>query len=301
VAGFTADLVNKSTKTRSATQIAETIDQVGGSLEASANMESTSISARGLTDSVNVLFELMNDVVMNATFSAEELGRAQQQSESNLVANMQDPDFLADAVFERAIYGAHPYGHLQGGTLASIPRIRRDDLVTFRDTYYAPNISALAIVGDLPTAESFRLAEQWFGAWPKKDIPQRTETDIEPVGRAFDRRQTGFGQTKIRVGPPRSKKDPDYFNVLVASYVLGDRIGPAVSGAARRTRFDIGAMRQSSRIEDRVSFIGPRILARRKPRRPSTLCWSKSINSAPAKCPPMNFRMRSRTSSEAFP
>jgi len=224
VAAFTADLLNKGTKTRSATQIAETIDQVGGSLEASASMESTNVVTRTLTDSVNVGFELMNDIVMNPAFAADELARAQQQSESNLVANMQDPDFLADAVYERVIYGNHPYGHLQGGTLGSIPKIRRDDLIKFHDTYYAPNVSALAIVGDLPTAESFKLAEQWFGGWQKKDVAARTDAEIPKFNgrRVVVVDKPDSVQTEIRVGHTTvSRKDPDYFNVLVASYVLG--------------------------------------------------------------------------------
>jgi zinc protease len=187
-------------------------------------MESTNVTARTLTDSTDVAFELMNDIVMNPAFSAEELGREQQQSQSNLVANMQDPDFLADAVFERVVYGRHPYGHLQGGTLGSIPKIRREDLVKFHETYYAPNISALAIVGDLPTADSFKLAEQWFGAWPKKDIPKSVDNEIPKLdGRqivVIDKQDSV--QTEIRVGHTTvGRKDPDYFNVLVASYVLG--------------------------------------------------------------------------------
>ncbi len=224
VAAFTADLLNKGTKTRTATQIAETIDQVGGSLEASATMESTNITTHALADSINVAFELMNDIVMNPAFAAAELARAQQQSQSNLVANMHDPDFLADAVFERAIYGNHPYGHLTGGTLGSIPKIRRDDLVKFRDTYYAPNISALAIVGDLSAQDSFKFAEQWFGGWPKREVPQRDDSSIPKMeGRhvvVIDKPDSV--QTEIRVGHTTvGRKDPDYFNVLVASYVLG--------------------------------------------------------------------------------
>src|SRR5262249_51319817 len=54
VAAFPAALLNKATRPRTATQIAESIDQVGGSLEASANMESTYVTARALTDSINV-------------------------------------------------------------------------------------------------------------------------------------------------------------------------------------------------------------------------------------------------------
>jgi zinc protease len=224
VAAFTADLLNKGTKTHTATQIAETIDQVGGSLEASASMESTNITARALADSVNVAFELMNDVVMNAAFSPEELARDQQQAGSNLIANMQDADFVADAVFERVVYGMHPYGHLQGGTLGSIPSIRRDDLVKFRDTYYAPNISALAIVGDLPTSESFKLAEQWFGSWQQKEVPQFSDVEVPKLDgrRIVVINKPDSVQTEIRVGHTTvARKDPDYFNALVTSYVLG--------------------------------------------------------------------------------
>jgi zinc protease len=125
VAALTASLLNKGTAKRSAPEIAAAIDQVGGSLEASANMESTSVTARVLTDSIGLAFELMNDVVMNPAFSPDELDRERQQAESNLTANMQDPDFVADAVFERVLYGQHPYGRPPGGTLGSLPKIRR--------------------------------------------------------------------------------------------------------------------------------------------------------------------------------
>ena len=224
VAAFTADILNKGTKTRSATDIAETIDQIGGSLEASSDMESTNISAGVLTDSVNVGFELMNDIVMNPAFAPQELARAQQQAMSNLVANMQDPGFLADAAFSRVVYGGHPYGHLETGSLSSVPKIRREDLARFHDTYYAPNISALAIAGDLSTPDAFKLAEQWFGSWPRKDVPAAANPPVPNVqGRrivAIDKPDAV--QTEIRVGHASlSRKDPDYFRLLVASYILG--------------------------------------------------------------------------------
>ena len=224
VAAFTADLLNKGTKTRTATQIAEAIDQVGGSLEAGADMESTTISASVLTDSAGLAFELMNDILMNPAFAQDELSRTQQQTLSGLVANLEDPDFIADVAFERAVYGSHPYGHLENGTLNSIPKIRRTDLIKFQQTYYAPNISALAIAGDLPAAEAFKLAEQWFGSWPKKDVPKMETPEVaNPGGRrivVIDK--PDLVQTEIRVGHTTvRRKDPDYFNVLVASYILG--------------------------------------------------------------------------------
>jgi zinc protease len=233
VAAFTADLLSQGTKTRTATQIAEAIDQIGGTLQGSADMESTTVSAAVLTDNVGLAFELMNDVVMNPAFAQDELARSQQQSLSGLTAEMEDPDFIADAVFQRTIYGAHPYGHLASGTLSSVPRIKREDLIKFHQTYYAPNIAALAIVGDLKTADAFKLAEQWFGSWPKRDIPHRRDPELPTFQgrRIVVVDKPDAVQTEIRVGQTTiRRKDPDYFNVLMASYVLGG------SGSGRLNR-----------------------------------------------------------------
>ena len=224
VASFTAGLLNQGTKTKSATEIAETIDQIGGTLSASADMESTILGASVLKEHAKIAFELLNDILMNPAFDDEELDRMKQQALSNLTSNMDDPEYLADAVFARAMYGKYPYGHPADGTLDSVPAIERDALVKFHDAYYAPNIAALAIVGDMPTAEAFRMAEQYFGAWKMKSVPPLPQaTPARPTSRkivVIDKPDAV--QTEIRVGKVTvSRKDPDYFNILITSYVLG--------------------------------------------------------------------------------
>jgi len=239
VAAFTADLLNQGTRTKTATQIADAIERVGGTLQANADMESTSVSAAVLTDNTGLAFELMNDILMNPAFALDELARSQQQSLSGLAAQLEDPDFIADAVFNRQIYGKHPYGHLEAGTPESIPKIKRDDLIKFHDTYYAPNISSLAIVGDLKAADAFKLAEQWFGSWQKKDVQRRTEAELPKFqGRhivVIDKPDAV--QTEIRVGQTSvPRKDPDYFNLLMASYILGGSAGGRLNRTLRVER-----------------------------------------------------------------
>jgi len=79
-------------------------------------------------------------------------------------------------------------------------------------------------VGDLSTAEAFNVAERWVGSWTKKDVPQ---PDTQNVPKSEGRQVVVIDkpdavQTEIRVGQTTvRRKDPDYFNVLVASYVLG--------------------------------------------------------------------------------
>ena len=126
------------------------------------------------------------------------------------------------------------------GTLRSIPAITREQLTRFHETYYAPNISALAIVGDLSAAESFKLAEDWFGSWAAKAVPSLDLTSTPPLR---ERQITIVDkpdavQSEIHAGQLSvSRKDADYFNVLIASYVLG---GSASSRLNRTLRVERG-------------------------------------------------------------
>jgi zinc protease len=224
LAAFTAGLLNQGTESRTAVQIAESVDRIGASIEASADMESTTIAASGLQENTTTLLELMTDMLLRPKFGEEEIGRNKQRALSSLEANMEEPEYIADAVFDRVLFGSHPYAHPVEGTLQSIASIQRPDIVAFHQAFYAPNISALAIVGDLPSSESFKLAERYFGAWKKREAPKpQLAAPAKPTARRIvvvDMPDTV--QTEIRAGQLTvSRNDPDYFKVLVANYVLG--------------------------------------------------------------------------------
>ena len=68
-------------------------------------------------------------------------------------------------MFERLVYGFHPYGLPGTGTPTSIERITRSDLVEFHARYFAPNNCILAVVGDVAPAEAFAAVERAFGGW----------------------------------------------------------------------------------------------------------------------------------------
>ena len=228
LATFTTALLDTGTTTRSAQEIAESVDMAGGELSTRAAREAIIVSASVLKDSTGLAFELMTDIVLNPAFAPGEIERLRQQSGSGLVANLQDPDFIADAAFIVALYGTHPYAHPAGGTMDSNGRIGREDIVRFHETYFAPNTSALAIAGDLTPEEAFALAEEWFGAWERKDVPTPDVSKLDefegPKIVVIDNPDSV--QTEIRIGQVTVvRKDPDYFPVLIASYVLGGASG----------------------------------------------------------------------------
>ncbi len=120
VAYLAASLLDQGTTTKNAEQIATTIDSIGGAIGSGAGSDYTSITAAVMKDSLGVALDLVSDLARNPAFAHEEIERQRQQMLSGLKVSYDDPDYLAGVVFDRLVYGFHPYGKPDSGTPASI-------------------------------------------------------------------------------------------------------------------------------------------------------------------------------------
>ena len=91
-----------------------------------------------MKDSLGLGFELLSDVVRNPAFKPDELERQREQAMSGLKVSYDDPDYVAGLVFDRLVYGFHPYGLPNSGTPESLQSLTVADLRQFHNTYYAP-------------------------------------------------------------------------------------------------------------------------------------------------------------------
>jgi zinc protease len=236
VSAFVASLLNLGTTTRTAGQIATAIDSAGGVMGVGSGNELSFVSGAVIKDRTELALELAADVARNPSFTQGEMDRQRRQVLSSLQVNLDDPDFIANAVFQRLIFGFHPYG--RPTTPESIAKITRDDLVQFHRTWYVPNNALLAIVGDLTTDEAFAAAEKAFGSWARKDVPETTPTEPPPPTRrviVVDR--PGSAQTEIRVGHlgiPRT--DPEFVTTDLLVRILGGEGANRLFGVLRSDR-----------------------------------------------------------------
>jgi zinc protease len=224
VASMAASLLTEGTDKRSAQQIAEAIDFVGGSLSATASDDSTAISVTVVQKDFDLGMDLLSDVTLHANFQLEELERQRRQLISNLQVNYDDADYLASAVFQKIVFGQHPYGLPNEGTPLSANMITRDDVVKFRDAYYAPNTALLAFAGDVTPDAAFAAAEKYFGGWQSKSVPASASSPAQVLSglhiTVVD--QPDAVQTQIRVGKPGVRRaDPNFFPLYVADRVFG--------------------------------------------------------------------------------
>ena len=84
-----------------------------------------------MKDSFDAGLRMLSDMARHPAFAPAEIERQRQQILSGLQVSLEDPEYVADAVFDRLVYGSHPYGVPQSGTPRRSPRITRDDLVAF--------------------------------------------------------------------------------------------------------------------------------------------------------------------------
>ena len=257
VAALAATLLDQGTTTRTAEQIANAVDSIGAALGTGAGSDLSFINAVVMKDSLNFGLDIVSDVAQHPAFAPEEIERQRQQSLSGMRVSYDDPEFLANVVFDRLVYGFHPYGRPQSGTPETLAALTRDDLLAFHRAWFGANNAILAIVGDVTAEEAFAGAERAFGRWTKAEAePARAVDPPPPTRRVVVIDKPGAVQTEIRVGNIAiARKHDDFMALDLTAKVLGGeganrlhRVLRSERGLTYGASADFNALKQSGDI-----------------------------------------------------
>ncbi len=239
VADFMAELLTKGTTSRSAAEIAETIESAGGSVGSSAALEWVSLTVNGLSTEADLAFDLLADMARHPTFPEEEFGVVKEQTLTFLEQDEVDPDTLANRQFGRIAYGGHPYGYYT--SRETVEDLSRADVVDFYDTYFKSNNALLVVVGDTTAEEAQAQIERVFADWEPGDVPDFLDYPEAEVGDTsviylVDRPDSE--QATIQVGNKGiNARNPDRYALEVVNTALG---GGASSRLFENLREDKG-------------------------------------------------------------
>ena len=222
LSALVAELLTKGTKTRTADQIAAQIEGAGGSIGASADDDFLTITTGVLTDHADLAFELLGDVVRNATFPASEVDLARTRYVSNYQAQLAQPEVVADWFFASEVYGAHPYG--RHATADTYRAITRDDVVRFAAERLRPSGALLVVAGDIDLAQVRGLADRHFAGW--RGAPPASAAPPAPAAKAATDillvHRPGSVQANIVLGNTTMVPgDTNYYAARLATQVLG--------------------------------------------------------------------------------
>nr|MDQ3322633.1 insulinase family protein [Acidobacteriota bacterium] len=159
LANMTASLLTKGTKTRTATQIAEQMEFLGGSINTGASWNNSVVVVNVMVDKLDAAMVIMSDVVLNPLFRQEEIDLLRTQTLDGLNYNLKQPGFLANYVASLYSFNEHP----AGGTPESLKSIKRDDVVNFHKENFEPQNAVLIFTGDITAVKANALAQKFFG------------------------------------------------------------------------------------------------------------------------------------------
>ena len=223
LANLTGTLLTRGTAKRSGAQLDDAIEFVGGSLEAGAGRDGLNVSLSVLKRDLGLGLELLAEVVTSPTFPESELTRKIAQIQAAIKRSEEDPNTVAARALSRLVYPNHPYGKPVEGTIESVGKLTRDDVVGFHRDHVRPDTTIIAVVGAVSVDEARRQVLARLGAWARPSSPPPAvgpaiasgQTRSETITRDLTQATIMLGRQVIR------QIDPDYFPLGVASYVLG--------------------------------------------------------------------------------
>ncbi len=183
--------------------------------------DTTSISARFLTENRDEAIALLKTAIMEPRFDQDAIDRVRGQVESIIRSEATDPSDIAGLAFDKKVWGDHPYASSRNGTLESVAALTRDDILEARDRVFGLDRMYVSAVGDINAEELGALLDELFGDLAETAAPLAEDATY----------QLSKGITVIDFDTPQSvalfghigieRDDPDY----MAAYVLNEVFG----------------------------------------------------------------------------
>jgi zinc protease len=215
-------MVVRGTPTRSGTQIVEQADAMGGSIEATGDVDASEIAATALARHWVEMLDLVADVALHPTMP-ESIVQAVRDFLVRQVRNRGDKPYdVAFDTLTARLFGRHPYAWDPIGLKESLERLDRPALVAHYGRHYVPGGMVLAVSGRVKVAEVVAQAGRLFGAMPAGPVPVAAPPAPPAPAPWRETRVVPGAQAQILMGSlAPALTDPDYPAVKVMSTVLG--------------------------------------------------------------------------------
>lgn len=179
ISGFTADMLTRGTRNRTAAQIARTVESWAGILRGFSGRNTLGVSGRFLSKDLYGGLELLADVLLNPVFPASEMAKVREDILAGIRAKKDRPTRELFDLFYQTLYPDHPYGHPRTGTAETIKSITRSDLAIWYRSVARPSNMVLTLAGDFNPDQVIPYVKTLFERAPSSD-KKLPEIAVEP-------------------------------------------------------------------------------------------------------------------------
>jgi predicted Zn-dependent peptidase len=234
ISHFLEHMAFKGTKTRSAIQIAQEFDMIGGYFNAYTSRERTVYYAKVLKDDVNVAIDILSDILQNSVFDNEEIEKERGVIIQEIAQTQDLPDELIFDHFQETAFPNQPFGMGILGPLENIKAIQRDDIVNYVNDHYSyPNI-IVSCAGNINREQFYQTINNKFTNFSTKQPEQFQQAEYK--GGDF-RIYKDLEQVHVVLGfNAVSYLDNDYYTQQVLSIIAGGGMSSRLFQEVREKR-----------------------------------------------------------------
>jgi predicted Zn-dependent peptidase len=224
ISHFIEHMVFKGTKRRSVRDIAQSLESLGGYLNAFTTKEQTCFYARVLDSNVPEALDVLSDIVMHATFREQELEKEKLVVIEELKNAEDDPEDIIHDYFEKALFPDHALGFPIIGTEKNLRGFRREDLFSHLRAHYQPSRIVVAAAGNVQHDHLVKLAAKYFrqarGRQAQRNRPPGPTRVVRPLKKEYPR---PINQAHICMGTVGySIHHRDRYPLMVLNALLGE-------------------------------------------------------------------------------
>jgi zinc protease len=156
----------KGTQSRTAGEIVDEIESLGGSIGADSGNNSMSVSVRVMKPDTATGLALLSDVLLHPTFPEKEVALEKQIQLASIKAEEEEVTATARNLMRNALYPGHPYSLRLNGSPESVSKLTRDQVADFHRRFTVANNGVIAVFGDVRAEEIRDLVERHLGSMP---------------------------------------------------------------------------------------------------------------------------------------
>jgi predicted Zn-dependent peptidase len=232
---FLEHLLFKGTADRSALEIAEAVDRVGGDMNAFTGRESTAFYARVPADAEAMATDLLIDVVVDPAFHEEDVEVERDVILDELAASLDTPDDRIHVALAEAVFPGHPLGREVIGSVESVTALERDTIADFHHHHYRADDLVVAVVGPVDHDEVVGRVEDRFPSGRSEGLVTREPPAdgleaVTVIDRPGEQTHVALGWRSLPAG------HPDRYALAVANQVLGGGLSSRLFQEIREKR-----------------------------------------------------------------
>ncbi|WP_370086557.1 M16 family metallopeptidase [Ekhidna sp.] len=230
VANLMTDIMMEGTANKTPEELEDAIGQLGANLNMFTSDEYIQVSGNCLSRNFEATMELVQEILLEPRWDEKEFDRIINQTLQSIKQRETNPNSIATVVMDRKLYGEdHILGHPSIGYEDHVSSITIDDLKSFYDKYFVPNVTNYHVAGNVSKDRAIKALGRLSNEWEQKEVTMPSY-DVPPVPsepEVYFVDVPNAKQSVIRISRLTVPADDPIYNEIM---VANDRLGDGSSG-----------------------------------------------------------------------